>query len=81
MAGEKKDDLSLEAKVDQLVSYHAPRDIQVENITNVRNAAKGFILAIVRNCPAGPDRTAAIRKARESMMTANAAIVVPQLQI
>lgn len=72
---------SLEEKVEDVVTYHKPLDLQIENISAVREAVKNLILVIMRNCPASPDRSAAIRKAREAMMTANASIVVPQVQL
>ena len=71
----------LDAKVDEVVRYHAPRDLQVENITKVREATAALIKAIVRNAPDVPDRRVAIRKAREAMMTANAAIMVPYVEL
>lgn len=70
----------LEKDVDEVVSYHAPDAAGIERISNIRSATKRMILAILENCPHGPDRSAAIRKARETMMTANAAIVVPFVQ-
>lgn len=44
------------------------------NMENVRRIAKIFANCIVANCPAGADASAAVRKVREAMMTANAAI-------
>lgn len=73
--------LTLEEKVESVVSYHKPDDLGGAAITAVREATKALIVTIVKNCPASADRSAAIRKAREAMMTANASIVVPQLQL
>lgn len=72
--------LTIEEKVNDVVSYHKPDEAGIAAITNVREATKTLILAIVKNCPASADRSAAIRKAREAMMTANASIVVTQHQ-
>lgn len=40
----------------------------------IRDAAKSFAEAIVTHTPSSADQSAAIRKVREAMMTANAAI-------
>jgi hypothetical protein len=74
---EEKADAELVARVDDIVSYHKPDQAGLDAINNVRYFTKQLIVAIVKNCPASPDRSAAIRKAREAMMTANASIVVP----
>lgn len=72
---------TLEEKVLNVVSYHSPNPDEVAQIGRVREATANLILTIVKNCPASADRSAAIRKAREAMMTANASIVVPQVQL
>lgn len=61
----------------RLFTYHAPTPEQIQALQNVRIQAKDLARTIVANCPAGPDRSAAIRKLREAVMTANAAIVMP----
>lgn len=52
-----------EATVDQVVQYQA-----------IRHKAKELAATILANCPQSPDRTDAIRKVREAVMTANASI-------
>lgn len=74
-------DQSLFDQAQAITNYHKPDEDGIKAIANVRLAASVFIAAIAQNCPDGPDRSAAIRKAREAMMTANAAIVVPQVSI
>lgn len=59
-----------------VIRYQAPTEEQVSNITEIRNSSIGLIAAILDGCPDCADRTAAIRKVREAMMTANAAIVL-----
>lgn len=54
--------------------YHKPSDDQVARIFAVRHAAKQFVANIWMSCPEGPDRTVAIRKVHEAMMTANKSI-------
>jgi hypothetical protein len=56
--------------------YHKPTDAGVEKITVIRNAYKNLVKVIWDQVPDGPDRTVAIRKAHESMMTCNKAIVL-----
>lgn len=73
------DPAAMDALVESIVTYHAPDAAGIAAITAIRMSAKVMILAILHNCPRNPDRTAAIRKVREAMMTANAAIVVPPL--
>jgi hypothetical protein len=55
--------------------YHKPSDEQVDRISQVRLASKLMVRCLWQNCPNGPDRTVAIRKIHEAMMTANKAIV------
>lgn len=56
-------------------AYHKPDDEQVERIAAVREAHKAAVCAIWGLVPNGPDRSVAIRKLHESMMTCNKAIV------
>jgi len=56
-------------------AYHQPNDEQVNRISRVRDAHKSLVAALWGIVPNGPDRTAAIRKIHESMMTCNKAIV------
>lgn len=62
--------------IEQLFTYHAPDADQVERIDRIRNAAKALAHVIVENTPKSADRSAAIRKLREAVMTANASIVL-----
>lgn len=55
--------------------YHNTSDEQVERISNIRDGAMAFAGHIWTNVPPGPDRTVALRKLHEAMMTANKAIV------
>lgn len=62
--------------LDKQFTYHPPKDGQPARYSDIR--ARGFqlALAIMRHCPACADRSAAIRKVREAVMTANAAIAL-----
>lgn len=55
-------------------TYHSPKGTQPERYQNIRTAGLNLALAIAQNTPASADQTAAIRKVREAVMTANAAI-------
>jgi hypothetical protein len=55
-------------------TYHPPREHQVCHYQAIRDAGLDFARAILANTPAGADQSAAIRKVREAVMTANAAI-------
>jgi len=60
--------------IDNWFKYHAPSVDQLSIYGELRAAAKIFAETINRHVPAGPDKTAAIRKVREAVMTANAAV-------
>lgn len=60
--------------IEALFTYHAPDDDQKFRYLQIREAAKSLARIIDLHCPAGPDRTTAIRKLREAVMTANASI-------
>ncbi len=55
-------------------TYHAPEPEQIAAYAEIRSAALGFATAILALTPPSADQTAAIRKVREAVMTANAAI-------
>lgn len=60
--------------LDNWFTYHAPKDEQLPKYTAIREAGKQLASVIFSNTPPGPDQTAAIRKIREAVMTANQAI-------
>lgn len=59
-----------------VLTYHAPTEDQLSKYRAIRNEAELFITTILNVCPPCADQTAAIRKVREAMMTANAAIAL-----
>jgi len=65
----------------EIAKSHQVDDGQIAAMQYIRLATRTLLLAIARYCPPGPDRSAAIRKVREAMMTANAAITVPDLKV
>ena len=54
-------------------TYHAPAADDVAAYGEIREAALALARSIVRLTPVSADQTAAIRKLREAVMTANAA--------
>lgn len=63
-------------KLDDLFSYHAPEGDQPAKYEAIRAAAKAFAAVLVKNTPQSADQTAAMRKLRECIMTANASIAL-----
>lgn len=62
---------------DELINWfthHAPKGDQVDRYKAIRDAGLAFARVIHRHAPSCADQTAAIRKVREAVMTANAAI-------
>jgi hypothetical protein len=64
------------AQLDDVFSYHAPTPDQIPKYTALREAAKIFAAVVMAACPQSADRTAALRKVREAVMTANAAVAL-----
>jgi hypothetical protein len=55
-------------------TYHPPTEGDQVKYETIRREALHFVRLLVLNTPEGPDQTTAIRKVREAVMTANAAI-------
>ena len=62
--------------VTHMFTYHAPKPDHVPKYQELRKAAEEFAQTILRVTPSCPDQTVAIRKVREAVMTANAAIAL-----
>lgn len=62
--------------LDSIFTYHPADDLQVIRYEAIRSKAKEMAEVILDNTPLCADQTAAIRKLRESVMTANAAIAL-----
>lgn len=60
--------------IDNWFTYHAPSSDDLATYEKLRNSAKAFAGAINELCPESADKTAAIRKVREAVMTANASV-------
>ena len=63
-----------QAQLDNWFTYHSPSPEQLPKYLAIREAGKAFAMAIVENAPDSADCTAAVRKVREAVMTANQAI-------
>ena len=61
-------------QLDNWFTYHSPTPDQLPKYLAIREAGKVFAETIVANVPDSADCTAAIRKIREAVFTANAAI-------
>jgi hypothetical protein len=55
-------------------TYHSPTPEQLPKYAAIREAGFKLAEAIIVNTPPSADQSAAIRKVREAVMTANAAI-------
>lgn len=61
-------------QLDNWFKYHSPTEEQQRCYVRIREAGKQLAVAISECCPKSADATAAVRKVREAVMTANAAI-------
>ena len=61
---------------DHVFAYHQPTADQVVSYAELRQKGKELAQLIEKLCPASADRTVAIRKIREALMVANAAIAL-----
>lgn len=73
--------MSDEEKLEQIFKYHSPNPSTGPKFETLREAARHFAKVILMNVPPGADRTAAIRKVREAVMTANAGVSLGGLSL
>ena len=62
------------SQIENWFTYHAPSGDDLVAYEKSRSSAKSFAMAINDLCHDSADKTAAIRKVREAVMTANASI-------
>lgn len=67
-------DADSDAQINHWFTHHPPSAEQIGQYHAVREAGRQFALTLRAMCPPSADRSAAIRKARDAVMTANAAI-------
>jgi hypothetical protein len=65
---------NMSERIENWFTYHAPTPEQVEKYAVIRDCAKEFARVITDNTPPSADQTAALRKLRECVMTANMSI-------
>ena len=69
----------MDSKVlEKMFTYHAPKNDQPKRYEQIRQGAKLFADVINECAPDSADKTAAIRKLRECVMTANVAIALEE---
>lgn len=61
-------------QIENWFTYHAPTQEDLKSYSALRAAAKEFADVVNEYCPESADKTSAIRKIREAVMTANASI-------
>lgn len=64
------------AWLEDVFSYHAPEGDDLAKYATIRSAGKVLALTILSSTKKCADQTAAIRKVREAVMTANAAVAL-----
>jgi len=62
--------------LEHIFTYHKPTEEKLEQYQKIRDAAKEFALVVLENTPPGADTSTCIRRIREVVMTANAAIAL-----
>lgn len=67
-------------ELSNLFRYHAPLPGQAQKYERLRAAALTFAQAVIAETPPSADQTAAIRKVREAVMTANASIACHRVE-
>lgn len=68
------------SKIEREFTYHSPFGTQPERYVKIREKAKELAILIIETTPICADQTAAIRKLRECVMTANAAIAINEVK-
>lgn len=67
---------ALDPQIEDWFTYHAPHGNQQQRYLMIRTAAKGLAYVIKQCTKPSADQTAAFRKLRECVMTANASIAL-----
>lgn len=62
--------------INEVFQYHSPDEDQRKAYELLREKARDFASAISTLCPTSADRSDALRKLRECVMTANASIAL-----
>lgn len=70
----ERPDLTKSEVIHDMCTYHAPEGGQPAQYETINKATEAFIKTLVACAPDSPDRSVAIRAAREARMWANSAI-------
>lgn len=62
--------------LEDVFTYHPADEASLPKYAALRESAKAFASVMIQTCPPSADRTAALRKVREAVMTANASIAL-----
>lgn len=62
--------------LEDIFQYHAPTEATIPKYVALRQAARQFAAVILTHCPKSADRSDALRKVREAVMIANAAVAL-----
>ena len=65
-------------ELENVFTYHAPTPDQVKDYAKIRSEGKRLATIITKLCPDSREKSIAIRKIREAVMWANAAIACNQ---
>lgn len=68
--------ISTSPEIEAAFTYHPPKGNQTQRYVAIRDKAKELACVIMAYTPKCADQSAAIRKVREAVMTANAAIAI-----
>lgn len=71
---EKQERMEMKERLENWFTYHRPEGDDASRYEKIREAGLEFATLISNITPPSADQTAAIRKVREAVMTANAAI-------
>lgn len=71
--------MSVSGRLLQWFTYHQPHGTQPERYERIRAHGRALAQVIVECTPEGADQSAAVRKVREAVMTANAAIACEEV--
>lgn len=68
------------ASIEETFTYHTCDDKAQKRFDDIRQYAKALAYKIEEHCPVSADRSAAMRKLRECVMTAIASIVLEDFE-
>lgn len=74
-------DTTVRDTIETIFEAECVRPLQYEKMQQIRDEAKHLAYLIMVNCPPSTDRSAAIRKLREAVFTANACIAFEGIEI